>query len=195
MGRSKRTLSVSSPSTAFAPGTDVSFGSPASFSSHAVSRPPPVTIPRGYFLDGLSVGHREARHTLGEEERGKRGRPPKPSQRALRDARSRAFSRGEQGRQPALLLSEPADRWKGPAEEGADEKETDHRPKMGSGGHAVETAVPKADSRFIGQGSFWRRYRSCSASQLCVQSMLISGEEEKKKKTKKVYVPVFEPPL
>lgn len=76
----------------------------------------------------------------------------------------------------------------GPAEEGADEKETDNRPKMGSGGHAVETAVPKADSRFLLEGSFWRRSKSFSASQLfskaliswnlCLRSTLISGENK-----------------
>lgn len=71
---------------------------------------PPRVCPR------CVVGHRHARKTPGEEERGKRGRQPKPSQRALRDACSRAFSRGEQGRQPALPPSEPADRWNdGPA--------------------------------------------------------------------------------
>lgn len=103
---------------------------------------PPRVFPRPV------AGHRKARKILGEEERGKRGRRPPPSQRALWDACSRAFSR-EQGRRPAPLPSEPADRSNGPVEEGVDEKETDNTPKMGSGGHAVETAVPKADNRFI----------------------------------------------
>lgn len=81
LGRSKHTLSVSSPSTAFAPGTDVPFWSPARFSSHAVSRPPPVTIPRGYVLDVWSDTDmpgklREKRN--GESEAGNRNQAKEP---------------------------------------------------------------------------------------------------------------------